>query len=648
LKPGKLFARVAGVLLIGIPFIPLQTEAFGYVPPPEWLLGIFVFGSSAWLLARFAPSIPDCLLALLARLNAGVFRGRRLTVFVLAGLAFLLVLTSRVAFRHHPLLVDSVIQLFQAKIFASGQLAAPAPPAEAFVATQHMLVHEGRWFAQYPPGHALLLAGGILAGFPWLVPVLLSLGSAWLMVRFSSEVWGENAGRAVLVLIPFVPFFWFMGASFMNHVSCLFFVAAFLYAFQRWESGGAAGWALAAGAAIGAAGLVRPLTALAVAAVFAPVGLMHGLRARRYRSLGLAALGGFAAVATYAAFNAATTGDPLMPGYLQLWGAAHGIGFHPSPWGDTHTPVAGLLNEAIDLSLLSTFFLEWPIPALLPVGVYVLLTGGDRWDRRLLAGFLAVPAAYLFYWHRDAYLGPRFLFSGLVFLIPLTARALVSIRTIREQVWQPRRAAVVLVAMSFTYAAFYSAPRRLAGYESSFASMKIDPLAIAANDDIEHGVVFVAVSWGNRLLARMRQAGVSAATAEGAYRRSDHCELEQQLRRAHVEAWSGSRLDEVIAMFPSGGVKLEDDSPNGDPTLRLTPGRPLAAVCRAELAHDRAGYTNWLPFLLVNDPPLNGPVLFVRDLRDLNAEFLRLRPGRTAWLYRPGEITRFGSADRAE
>jgi hypothetical protein len=71
-------------------------------------------------------------------------------------------------------------------------------------------------------------------------------------------------------------------------------------------------------------------------------------------------------------------------------------------------------------------------------------------------------------------------------------------------------------------------------------------------------------------------------------------------------------------------------------------------VCSAELAHDRAGYTNWLPFLLVNDPPLNGPVLFVRDLRDLNAEFLRLRPGRTAWLYRPGEITRLGSADMAE
>lgn len=638
MKAGSTFARVAGLLLIAVPFIPLQTAGFGYVPPAEWLLGMFVFGSAAWLITRLVPALPDGLLSAVGGLNAGFFRGRRLLVFVLSSLALLLILTSRVAFRHHPLLVDSVVQLFQAGIFASGHLTAPAPPAEAFVATQHMLVHEGRWFAQYPPGHAVLLAAGLLAGLPWMIPVLLSLGSAWFMVRFASEIWGEDTGRIVLVLIPFVPFFWFMGASFMNHVSCLFFVAAFLYAYQRWESGAPAGWALAAGAAIGAAGLVRPLTAFAVVAVFAPLGLVHAIRARRFVSLGLAALGGFAAVAAYAAFNASTTGDPLTPGYLQLWGAAHGIGFHATPWGGIHTPAAGLLNELIDLSLLSTFFLEWPIPALLPVGVYVVVTGGDRWDRRLLAAFVAVPVAYLFYWHRDAYLGPRFLFTGLAFLIPLTARALGAISSIGDRTSRLRGAIVVLVAMNFTYAAFYSTPRRLAGYESSFASMKIDPLAIAADRDIDRGVVFVAVSWGNRLLARLRQAGVSAAAAESVYRRSDHCEIEQLLRRAQVEGWPVGRLDEAFRMLPPGGIKLEAASPNGDPTLRLTPGRSLAAVCRAELAHDSAGYTNWLPFLLFNDPSLNAPVLFVRDLRDLNAEFLRARPGRPAWRYRPEEL----------
>lgn len=648
MRAGVTLARIGGALLIVVPLVPLRTEGFGYIPPAEWLLGLFVFGTAAWLIAHFVPVLPNGLLTAVSSLNAGLLRGRRLQVLALTSLAFLLVLTSRVAFQHHPLLVDSVVQLFQAHIFASGHLAAPVPPAEAFVATQHMLMHEGRWFAQYPPGHALLLSAGVLVGLPWMIPILLSLGSAWFIARFASEAWGEDTGRAVAMLMLFVPFFWFMGASFMNHVSCLFFVAAFLFAYQRWESGAAAGWALAAGAAIGAAGLVRPLTALAVAAVFAPIGLAHGVRVRRFASLGLAALGGIAAAAVFAWFNAATTGNPLTPGYLELWGAAHGIGFHMSPWGDMHTPAAGLMNEAIDLSLLATFFLEWPIPALLPAGVYVAMTGGDRWDRRLITAFLAVPLAYLFYWHRDAYLGPRILFTGLVFLIPLTARALVAIPALGDRALRVRGAVLVLVAMCFAYTTFYSAPRRLAGYASSFASMKIDPPAIAASRDIDHGIVFVAVSWGNRLLARMRATGVSAAIAERAYRRSDHCEIEQLLRRARFEGWSAGRIATTLSDFSPGGVQLEDASPNGDPTLRLTPGRPLAEICRAELAHDADGYANWLPFLLYDDPPLNGPVLFVRDLRDLNTEFLRRRPGRPGWRYRPGRLEPIAPPSRRE
>ena len=623
-----------------VPFVPLPAEDLGYVPPQEWLLGMFVFAAGAWIIARFLPAVPEGILAGVARLDGRVLPGWRLTAAALAALTFLLVLTSRIAFGHHPLLVDSVVQLFQAQIFASGHLTAPAPVAEAFVATQHMLVEDGRWFAQYPPGHPLLLAAGVLAGLPWLVPVLLSLGSALFMYRFAREAWDERTGRIVLVLVLFCPFFWFMGASFMNHVSCLFFVAAFLLAYQRWESGGPAGWALAAGLAIGAAGLVRPLTAVAVAAVFAPIGLVHGLRQRRFPSLALAALGGLAAAAAYGWFNSATTGDPLTPGYLRLWGASHGIGFHLSPWGDVHTPLTGLLNEATDLSLLATFFLEWPIPALLPAGVYLAVSGGDRWDRRLIAAFLAVPLAYLFYWHRDSYLGPRFLFTGVAFLIPLTARALATIPTLGVVSTRLRDGGVMLVAMCLAYTALYAAPGRMEGYAASFASMKVDPSALAADHGVDGGVVFVAVSWGNRLLARMRNAGVEAAMAERVYRRSDHCDVEQLLRRSRAESWSSDRLQSALLDLPRTGVQfVQQAHPNRDPTLRLTPGASLAEVCRAELTHDRDGYTNWLPFLLHNGPALDAPVVFVRDLRDLNRDFIRMGRDEPTWLYRPGMLT---------
>jgi hypothetical protein len=469
--------------------------------------------------------------------------------------------------------------------------------------------------------------------------VLLSLGTAWLLQRFAARAWDERTGRATLVLAAFAPFFWVMGASYMNHVTCLFFTAAFLVAFQRWEAGGGAGWALGAGLAIGTAGLARPLTALAVTAVFAPLGLRHAWSRRSPASVVVAAAGGLAAVGVYLGFNAATTGHPLVPGYLELWGASHGLGFHVSPWGVAHTPWTGLRNELLDLSLLAEFFLEWPIPALLPAGLYMALTGGrDKWDRRMAAGLLALPAVYLFYWHRDAYLGPRFLYTGMLFLLPLTARSLLAAPGLPAGRIRLRETVVVGLALCFAYTAFYAGPRRVAGYASSLASMKPVLPAAVREAGIERGIVFVAVSWGNRLLARMRGAGVAASTAERAYRRSDHCEIEQLLRRADAEGWTPDRLNEALDELPIEGITLGEAAPNRDPTLRLVPGRGLAATCRDELAHDEAGYTNWLPYLLEDDPRLEAPVLYVRDLRDLDGRFLRLYSGRLAWLYRPSRL----------
>jgi len=644
------FVTAIGVLLVFVPFVPLDrvfgplevSAATRLVPPLEWLLGMFVFGSIGWLVARLLPRLPEGLEAGVSELDRRLPNGTFAALLGVA-LAAVLVLTSVVVFEHRPLLVDSVVQLFQAQIFAEGRLVAPAPPDEAFVATQHMLVRNGHWFSQYPPGHAAILSFGVLAGAAWLVPVMLSLATAALVYRFTAAAWDERTGRVAFVLLLFAPFFWIMGASFMNHVTCLFFAALFLTSFQRWESGGAATWALAAGLAIGAAGLARPLTAMAVAAVFAPIGLIHAIRSRRTPSILLAAAGGLCAVGAYLAWNAATTGDPRVPGYLELWGASHGVGFHTSPWGEAHTPWTGLRNELIDLSILAALSLEWPIPALLPAGIYLAVTGGrDAWDRRMGLGMLAIPAAYFFYWHRDAYLGPRFLYTGLLFLVPLTARGLLALGGLSGRRRELRRAAVTVVFLCLAYAGLYAAPNRVEAYASSLDSMKVDLPALAREAGIESGVVFVAVSWGNRLLARMRGAGVPASVAEVVYRGADHCEIERLLRRAREEKWSPPRLSTALERLERG--RAEQVLLNRDPTLRLTPGRPLAPECRVELEHDLAGYGNWLPFLLANDPALAAPILYVRDLRDLNPSFLARRPGDAGWLYRPAGFEPLGLA----
>ena len=383
----------------------------------------------------------------------------------------------------------------------------------------------------------------------------------------------------------------------------------------------------------------------------APFVVATAWRRRAIGSVLAGAIGPVVAVGAYLAYNAATTGDPLLPGYIKLWGADHGLGFHTTPWGEVHSLVAGLRNELTDLALLSSLLFEGPIPALIPAGLlFAAGWASKRWDHRLMVGFLAIPLAYLFYWHRDAFLGPRYLYSGLAFLVPLTARGLLELfrRSAGRTLWSGSSltrvpvssAAGMLLLLCFLYAAAYSTPRRFQVYRSGLASMKVDLAAEARAAFVSNAVVFIPVSWGNRLLARMRGLGISASGAETAYRRCDHCALEITLRRAEARGWSPARTAAAIAELGPGGEPVPTTAPlsNGDPTLRLAPGTPLPVECLDQIAYDRNGYSNYSPFLADQDPSLDGPLVIARDLRGRNADLLRVYPDRSSFVYRNREF----------
>lgn len=647
--------RVFGWFLLLVPFVPLAwlfgeiDRTRGLVPPSEALLGLFVFGCLAVLGARLLPaSAPESVLRALDREQGP---GSKVAGGAVLLLLVLLLITALFAFARRPLLIDSVIQWFQAQIFASGRLYADAPLDEAFFAVQHMLVDGSRWYSQYPPGHSALLGLGAVLGVGWLVPVALTVGTSLVLYAFTRRAYDLATARTTVIVLALAPFFWFMGASHMNHVSALFFVAVFLYLLVVWEGRGSPWMLFGAGLAIGAAFLSRPLTALAVGVALAPFVLARAWRERDVSSVLAGAVGVLAMVLLYLAYNSATTGDPLLPGYIKLWGADHGLGFHSTPWGEMHSPLAGVRNELTDLALLSSLMFEGPISALLPAGLlFAAGWASKEWDQRLMVGFLAIPLAYLFYWHRDAFLGPRYLYSGLAFLAPLTARGLLELfrRTAGRTLWEGSAltrvpvpsAAGMLLVLSFVYAAAYSTPRRFQVYRSGLASMKVDLAAEARANSVEDALVFVSVSWGNRLLARMRGLGVSASGAETAYRLADHCALELILRRAEAEGWSRGRTAAAVADLGPGGETVPASSPltNGDPTLRLVPGVDLPAECLEQIAHDRAGYSNYSPFLADQDPSLGGPLVIARDLRERNRELIEAYPQRRALRYRSGRF----------
>lgn len=637
--------RGLGAFLLSVPFLPLR-RLFGplegaeaLVPPGEWALGLAIFGTGSWLVAMAAGERAPSL----RRITEGWAgrAGRPVTVGAALLLAGLLLAASWEAFERSPHLVDSVVQLFQAKIFAAGRLVAPPPPGDGFFTTLHMIEDAGGWYSQYPPGHAALLAAGVAAGAPWSVPLVLSLGSTALLFGAVRRMYGRTCARLTVLLLVLCPFFWFMGASFMNHVSALFFVCLFLYLFVRWEEGGRAGWSLAAGAALGAAALIRPLTAVIVAVTFAAFAL-----GSRRRGHVLLAGAGFAATASlYLVFNAQVTGDPLLPGYLELWGESHGLGFHETPWGGRHTPAAGLRNELLDLSLLNLYLFEWPVPALLPVaGGFALGWTAERWDRRLLLAFLAIPAGYLFYWHRDAFLGPRFLYSGLAFLIPLTARALLEAGRRLEgrrlqlgDLFRPVDAgtwAAVFVLSAVGYGVLYGGPQRFRVYATGMPSMKTDIRAEAQDAGIDRGLVFVKVSWGNRILSRLRGLGVSADLATKAYRNVGHCELHGMIERVYRGEWARGRLKTALPDAVARDDSLvRTDRLNDDRTLRVRAGRPLTRECRQEIRYDQSGYTNFTPHLVANAPDLSGRFVVARDLTPRNGPLRSEFPGRGAYLF---------------
>ena len=646
--------RLVGWALIAVPLVPLWL-LFGAIPGDrdvasltEWLLGISIFLPVAWLIAMLVPRADS--LGRSADTWVGKVRPRvwylGLATIILGLAAF----ASAGIFEHQPLSIDSIVQLFQARIFETGVLAAPEPPPGGAFATQHMLVDERGWYSQYPPGNSALLAlGG--PGREWVVPILLTALTAVFVFRFTDRAYGRTTAVLAGVLLALSPFFWIMGASYMNHVPTLFFVALALMLFGEWEIGRGSGWLLLAGLSLGAAALSRPLTAGALTLVFAAWVLPSAIRERRARYLVIPAIGFLIVAVLYPLFNAATTGDPMLPGYLKLWGGSHGLGFHESPWGDRHTPLTGFRNELVDLSLLSLFLFEWPIPALAFLGA-LFAFGWDRpgWDRRLLAGFLAVPAAYFFYWHRDGYLGPRFLYSTLAFAVPLTARAIVvgadELRTRSFQIaglFRPvsgRTLLIVLVGLCGLYGAAFGIPRRFRAHASSMASMKVDILAEARAAGIDRGLVFVAVSWGNRLISTAQGTGAPLSLVQKAYRGSDHCELDSVLSLASAAGWDADDVAVALEGLISADHELVQPSLNADPSLRLREGGRLQGRCADQIQYDLQGYTIYAPHLLANPPALDGPIVVARDLREQNAALRARYPDRPAWLYRPGGFTR--------
>ena len=349
-----------------------------------------------------------------------------------------------------PHVQDSIAQLFQAKIFTHGWLTFPTPDLSPFFERIYVVMHEGRWYSIYPPGHALVESLGVwLHGAAWINP-LTSAVIPWLFFAWARETHSCPVARLSVLLLAFSPFYLFMGSGFMNHPTALLFLLAYLALLHRAAASPLAirrSWyAFFAGLAFGMTFLTRPMTALAFlvigplwASLACPQPLQRLLSLVPCFALGCAPPAGF-----YLYFNAVTTGSPWLTGYEKYFGG-NPLGFGLRPWGKeplgpqipnavVHTPLRGFANSLCNLNGLNYYLFLWPIPSLsFAAALFAPWSRRMRQDGLTLLSALSLLFVYFFYFFQDTCYGPRFLYETIPFWMVLTARGLFETRAAIER-----------------------------------------------------------------------------------------------------------------------------------------------------------------------------------------------------------------------
>jgi len=387
---------------------------------------------------------------------------------------------SYFVFEHIPHVQDSIAQFFQAKIFASGHLTAQPPPIPEFFQYfyDNLIITQDQWYSQYLPAHSFFLMLGLLVKAPWIINPLFASFSVILLYAITRQYYTNKEARLAILLFSVSPFFLFMSASYMNHVSTLFFSLLFLFALNKSMRENKPFYGLLCGLSLGIIFNIRLGEAVMMGTVFGSFYLIFLIRQKQYVSLIAFSIAFTVLTCVLLGYNYATNGNPFLFGYQVRWGSDHTLGFAEGSVITTppHTPLRGLGHTLSNFIALNQNMFEWPLPSLLFIGILFVpyLFKKNYYDYWLLAGFWGSPVFYFFYFYQDICLGPRFFYNSLPFAVILTARAIlkiiVKIRTAQSSISQNCSQAFIslVVVLSVLFAGAVRLPKLCAFYADSF------------------------------------------------------------------------------------------------------------------------------------------------------------------------------------
>ena len=608
-----------------------------------WTLGAMIVAGLAVIVALTAHRYGAMFAPLGRRLAALPRPSHRLAAALLVLAAFAVyALVATDVFSRRPLLIDEVIQLFQARIFEHGRLWLTSTGHPELFGSMHLVDQGGRVYGQFPAGGPALLAVGDALGAAWLVGPACGAIAVAAFIAFLRTTEPRPATRwAAAALFAFAPFTVFQAGSHMNHGFTLaaLLVATAALARVVTADGPRPGLALVSGLGYGVAATIRPTDALAFAL---PAGVWYLARAVRDRRRlpDLLASGAGVALPLVALLwiNLRTTGDPLLFGYQVLWGKAHDLGFHRAPWGPVHTPLRGLELVNIYFLRLQTYLFEAPVPSLLPLlAALALAPALGALDRLLLASSGLLVGLYFAYWHNGFFLGPRFLYPLTPVLVLWTVRlpGIVKARLGRGFAYRFVLAGFVVAAL---IALAVQVPGRVRQYRNGLFTMRWNADSTAAAEGVRGALVLVRESWGSQVIARMWGLGLTRSETEWLYRSADVCELERGVTGAEQRGLRGSAALAALTPLAADSQRVVATPFSADVTERYLPGTRYPPECAARVREDREGFTLYTPLILAQ----YGGNVYVRDLHARDTLALALFPRRPIYLVRPG-----GAAERS-
>lgn len=368
-------------------------------------------------------------------------------LLALAGSLCFVVWIAKVQYNAEPHTFDASAYLFMAKIYATGHLSVPIPPAIDRFPGPFMVKFAGRWFGQYPPATPLALVPGLLLGVPWLIEPILGTLALLAIGLIAARLFDRRVATLAVVLGALSPFYSYLAASYLSHAVALFFLSWGFWALLRFAQD-RADWNLPLAALLfGMASQTRDQVALLYTGI-----ILAGILLLYWRNIiahwhywiipGLYAFAiAFAFFSINIYVNMALTHNPWETPRLLFyapdhWGFGMGVGFYGE-----HTFAAGLVNLDELLTILSIDLYGWPFYFTLAfVALPFLTLRATAADWLLFISEIILTGAYIGYFYHGIYLGPRYLFETLPFLLILTARGIFVLadvsKTVATRIWQ--------------------------------------------------------------------------------------------------------------------------------------------------------------------------------------------------------------------